>query len=404
MKKIVVKFGGTSVSTAEKIINAAKIVKAKHDEGNQVAVVVSAMGGATDQLVKKSKQISNEFDKSELDVLMSSGEQVSISLFAGALIKQGLKSRSWLGWQIPILTEGDHASSRILGMQINKIKFFLQEGGIPVIAGFQGISKENRITTIGRGGSDTSALMVAKFLNADSCEIYTDVEGVFTTDPFINSKAKKIDKISYEEMLELSSLGAEVMQPSAVQSAMANDIPVHVRSTFSNKTGTSIISEDKIENRNIVTGITYSKNDAKVTLLGVKDKPGVAANIFEPLGKNNINVDMVVQNISPDKKETDVTFTVKREDIKKTVELIKKDKEKINYKELLHDEKVSKVSIVGAGMIVHPGVTYKMFRSLAENKINILVISTSEIKISVLIHEDMTQKAIKALHKTFNLD
>ena len=404
MKKIVIKFGGTSVGSIEKIINAAKIVKIRHEEGCQVLVVVSAMGAVTNDLINKSNKISNNFNKPELDVLMSAGEQISSSLLAGALIDLGLKARSWLGWQIPILTEGDHSVSRIFKIQTKEVTSFLSAGGIPVIAGFQGISKNNRISTIGRGGSDTSALMIAKFFETDSCEIYTDVEGIFTTDPFINAKAKKIEKISYEEMLEMSSLGAKVMQPSAVQTAMANNILVHVRSTFSKKTGTQIVSEEEIEDKNVVTGVTYSKNDAKITLLSVKDRPGVAANIFEPLGRSNINVDMVVQNISSDKKETDVTFTIKREDLQKTLKIIEENKRSFDYKKLIHDDKVSKVSIIGGGMIVHPGVTYKMFRSLAEEKINILVISTSEIKISVLIDENMTQKAVKALHTTFNLD
>mgnify|MGYP006107211365 CR=1 FL=1 len=404
MKRIVLKFGGTSVGSIEKIINAAKIVKKRQEEGNEVIVVVSAMSGTTNDLIDRSKKISNNFNKTELDVLMSSGEQISSSLLAGAIIELGLEARSWMGWQIPILTEGDHTSSKIIKIKTEEILNFLSRGGIPVVAGFQGISKENRVSTIGRGGSDTSALMVAKFFKTDSCEIYTDVEGIFTTDPFINSKAKKIEKISYEEMLEMSSLGAKVMQPYAVQTAMTNNIPVHVRSTFLKGSGTYILPDDEIDNKKIVTGVTYSKNDAKVTLLNVKDKPGVAANIFEPLGKSNINVDMVVQNISSDHKETDVTFTIKREDLDKKIKIIEKNKENIDYKKLIHDDKVSKVSIIGAGMIVHPGVTYKMFRSLAEESINILVISTSEIKISVLIDENMTQRAIKALHKTFELD
>jgi len=404
MERIVIKFGGTSVGSIEKIVNAAKIIKQRREAGNEIIVIVSAMSGTTNDLANKAKEISGNFNKSELDVLLSSGEQVSSSLLAGALIELGIKSRSWMGWQLPIITEGDHSSSRIVQIQTKEVLKFLSEDGIPVIAGFQGLSADNRISTIGRGGSDTSALMIAKFFRTKFCEIYTDVEGVFTTDPFINSKAKKIEKISYEEMLEMSSLGAKVMQPAAVQTAMKNNIPVHVRSTFSKGIGTYILPEDEIDNKNIITGITYSKNDAKVTLLNVKDKPGVAANIFEPLGKSNINVDMVVQNISSFQKETDVTFTIKREDLQKTLNIIEKNKGNIDYKKLIHDDKVSKVSIIGAGMIVHPGVTYKMFRSLANEAINILVISTSEIKISVLIDENMTQKAVKALHKTFELD
>ena len=404
MKRIVIKFGGTSVGSIEKIINAAKIIKKRYKEGNDVIVVVSAMAGSTNDLINKSKKISKNFNEPELDALLSSGEQITSSLLAGALIEQGLKARSWLGWQIPILTEGEHASSRIFKIQTKNILSFMSKGGIPVVAGFQGISEKNRISTIGRGGSDNSALMIAKFFKTDSCEIYTDVEGVFTTDPSINSKAKKIEKISYEEMLEMSSLGAKVMQPSAVQTAMTNEIPVHVRSTFSKKTGTKIISEDEIDYKKIVTGVTYSKNDAKITLLNVKDKPGVAANIFEPLGKSNINVDMVVQNISTDQRETDITFTIKREELNKTLKIINKNKANFAYKKLIHDDKVSKVSIIGGGMLVQPGVTYKMFRTLADKKINILVISTSEIKISVLINENMTKRAVKALHSAFKLD
>jgi len=404
MTKLTVKFGGTSLGSIEKILNAAKIVKKRLEEGNQIIVVVSAMAGTTDDLLKKSKSISNNFDRGELDVLFASGEQVTSSLLSGALISLGINSRSWMGWQIPIVTEGEKGLAKIAYIKTDEISKFISEGGVAVVPGFQGISKDNKITTIGRGGSDLTAVAIAKFFETDSCEIYTDVEGVFTTDPLINSKAKKIEKISYEEMLEMSSLGAKVMQASAVQTAMMHDIAVNVRSTFSNKSGTQIISENKIDYTKIVTGVAYSKNDAKITLLGVVDKPGVAANIFEPLGKNNINVDMVVQNISHDGKETDITFTVKREDCHKALDLIKKNKETVNYKKIIHDDKVSKVSIIGAGMITNPGVTYKMFRCLADNMINIMVISTSEIKISVLIKETETQKAIKALHKIFNLD
>jgi aspartate kinase len=275
---------------------------------------------------------------------------------------------------------------------------------VAVIAGFQGISKEIRITTLGRGGSDLSAVAVAKFFQTDSCEIYTDVDGVLTTDPSINKKAKKIDKISYEEMLEMSSLGAKVMQPNAVQASMIDNIPIHVRSTFSEKTGTKIIPESEIDYKKVVTGIAYSKGNAKVSVVGVVDKPGVAADIFEPIGKNNINIDMVIQNTSLDGKKANITFTIKREDLKKTLSLIEKNKQKLNYNKIKHDDKLAKVSIIGAGMQANPGVTHKMFRSLANEKINILAISTSEIKISVLIQEDLTQKAVKILHTTFELN
>ena len=404
MKRIVIKFGGTSVGSMEKIINSAKIIKKRHEEGNEVIVVVSAMSGTTNDLINRSKQISDNFNKSELDVLMSSGEQISSSLLAGAVIELGMKARSWLGWQIPIVTNDNHVSSQIKQIKTDEILNFISQKGVAVIAGFQGISKKNRITTLGRGGSDLSAVAIAKFFKTDSCEIYTDVDGVLTTDPSINEKAKKIDKISYEEMLEMSSLGAKVMQPAAVQTAMTNNIPVHVRSAFSGKFGTKIISEGDIDNKKVVTGIAYSKKNAKVSIVGVVDKPGVAADVFEPIGKNNINIDMVIQNTSLDGKKANITFTIKQEDLKKTLSIIKKNKKKINYNKVTHDDKLAKVSIIGAGMIASPGVTHKMFRSLADKKINILAISTSEIKVSVLIREDLTQKAVKTLHTTFGLN
>jgi len=404
MKRIVVKFGGTSVGSIEKIINAAKIIKKRHEDGNEVIVVVSAMSGTTNDLIERSKQISNNFNKSELDVLMSSGEQISSSLLAGAIIELGIKARSWLGWQIPIVTNDNYTSSQIMQIKTDEVINFISQKGVAVIAGFQGISKKSRITTLGRGGSDLSAVAIAKFFQTDSCEIYTDVDGVLTTDPFINEKAKKIDKISYEEMLEMSSLGAKVMQPSAVQTAMTNNISVHVRSTFSEKLGTKIISENDIDHKNVVTGIAYSKKNAKISIVGVVDKPGVAADVFEPIGKNNINIDMVIQNTSLDGKKANITFTIKQEDLKKTLSIIEKNKKKINYKKVTHDDKLAKVSIIGAGMIASPGVTHKMFRCLADEKINILAISTSEIKISVLIREEFTQKAVKKLHSTFGLN
>ena len=404
MKKLAIKFGGTSVGTIEKIKKVANIIKKRKDEGNEIIVIVSAMSGTTNDLKKKSNLISNNFDKNELDVLLSSGEQVSSSLLSGAIIDLGLEARSWLGWQVPIITDNNYNSSDIIEIKTEEILQFISSGGIAVIAGFQGITKDKRITTLGRGGSDLSAVAIAKFFKTDSCEIYTDVEGVLTTDPDIHEKAKKIDKISYEEMLEMASLGAKVMQPSAVQSSMIDDIEIHVRSSFSEKPGTKIISEDKIDYKKSVTGIAYSKNNAKVSLVGVVDKPGVAADIFEPIGKNNINVDMVIQNTSLDGKTANITFTIKQEDLKKTLNIIEKNKEKINFKKITHDEKLAKISIVGAGMITSPGVTYKMFRSLANEKINILAISTSEIKISVLVQENFTQKAVKVLHSTFELN
>ena len=404
MKRLVLKFGGTSIGTIEKIKKVANIIKKKFSEGNEIIVVVSAMSGATDELKAKSVSISDNFDNKELDVLFSSGEQVSCSLLAGALIDLGVKARSWLGWQIPIVTNDNYTSSQIIKIETDEILNFISKKGVAVIAGFQGISKEIRITTLGRGGSDLSAVTVAKFFKTDSCEIYTDVEGVLTTDPSVNEKAKKIDKISYEEMLEMSSLGAKVMQPNAVQTSMIENIPIHVRSTFSENLGTKIVSENEIDNKNVVTGIAYSKGNAKVSIVGVVDKPGVAAEVFEPIGKNNINIDMVIQNTSLDGKNANITFTIKQEDLKKTVNLIEENKQKLNYNKITHDDKLAKVSIIGAGMISESGVTHKMFRSLANEKINILAISTSEIKISVLIREELTQKAVQALHKTFGLE
>ena len=404
MAKIVVKFGGTSVGSVEKIISVAKILKKKFLKGDKIIAVVSAMAGKTNELIKHSEQISKNFNKRELDVLLASGEQVTSALLAGALNNLGIKSKSFMGWQIPILTSGEHNNSRIINMNIEKVNHFLSNKGIAIIPGFQGISEQGDITTIGRGGSDATAVAIAKIFKTDFCEIYTDVEGVYSTDPRYFPKAKKINKISYEEMLEMSSLGAKVMQSSAVQTAMIYDLPLHVRSTFSNKEGTKIFGSESIDYNKVITGVTYSKDDAKVTLLDVQDKPGVAADIFEPLGKNSINVDMVIQNISPDGKKTDLTFTLKRNDLNKALKLIKSNKKKVKYKSISSDKKVSKVSIVGAGMITTPGVTYKMFRSLAQEKINILAISTSEIKISVIINEKQTNKAVKKLHSVFNLD
>ena len=403
MAKKVLKFGGTSVGTTERIQHVAKIVKKEHAEGNQIIVVVSAMSGKTNELINLSKDISKKFNKRELDVLLSSGEQVACALLAGALIELKIKSQSFLNWQIPILTEGEHANARIINMNTKKINDYLKEKGVVVIPGFQGISKIGDITTIGRGGSDATAVAVAKIFEADLCEIYTDVDGVYSTDPNKIPVAKKIDKISYDEMLELSSLGAKVMQPSAVQTAMMYNTPLEVRSTFTNRQGTKIFDQDNIDYSKSVTGVAYSKDDAKITLLGVEDQPGVAANIFEPLSKSQINVDMVIQNISSDQKTTDITFTIKRDDVLKTIDILKNNRH-IKYKNIIHNDKVAKVSIVGAGMVSTPGITYRMFRGLSEEKINILAISTSEIKLSVIIDEDNTLNAIKKLHTIFDLD
>jgi aspartate kinase len=404
MVKKVLKFGGTSVGTIERIQHVANIVQKEHLAGNQVIVVVSAMSGKTNELISLSKKISEDFVKREFDVLLSSGEQVTSALLAGALVKLRINAKSWLNWQIPILTEGEHANARIINMSIKKINDFLNnQKGVAIIPGFQGISKNGDITTIGRGGSDATAVAVAKLFNAESCEIYTDVDGVFSTDPNKIPVAKKIDKISYDEMLELSSLGAKVMQSSAVQTAMIYDIPLEVRSTFTDRQGTKIFDQENIDYTKSVTGVAYSKDDAKITVIGVKDKPGVAADIFEPLSKAQINVDMVIQNISLDQKTTDITFTIKRDDVSKTLNILKNNKE-IDYKNITHNDKVAKVSIVGAGMVSTPGITYRMFRALSNEKINILAISTSEIKLSVIIDENNTLNAIKKLHTIFDLD
>ena len=403
MVKKVLKFGGTSVGTIERIQHVANIIKKEKSLGNKVIAIVSAMAGKTNELIKLSKEISNEFNKRELDVLLSSGEQVTCALLSGALIEQNIKAKSWLNWQIPILTEGEHANARIINMSVLKINEFLDNDGVVIIPGFQGISKNGDITTIGRGGSDATAVEVAKIFHADACEIYTDVDGVFSTDPNKIPVAKKIDKISFDEMLELSSLGAKVMQSSAVQTAMMYDIPLEVRSTFTERKGTKIFSQENIDYTKSVTGVAYSKDDAKITVIGVEDKPGVAANIFEPLSKAQINVDMVIQNISSDLKTTDITFTVKRDDVSRTKQILK-DNKNIKYKEIIQNDKVAKVSIVGAGMVSTPGVTYKMFRALSDEDVNILAISTSEIKLSVIIEEDNILKAIKKLHTTFDLD
>ena len=402
MIKKVLKFGGTSVGTIERIQHVANIIKGEVEAGNQIIAVVSAMAGKTNELVNFSKNIDNNFDKRELDVLLSSGEQVTCALLAGALLKLKIRAKSWLNWQIPILTEGEHSNARIINMDVEKINKFLNNG-VAIIPGFQGISSEGDITTIGRGGSDATAVAFAKLFDAKTCEIYTDVDGVYSSDPNKIPVAKKIKNISYDEMLELSSLGAKVMQPSAIQTAMMYNVPIEVKSTFTNRKGTKIFDQQNIDYSKSVTGVAYSKDDAKITLMGVEDKPGVAANIFEPLNKAQINVDMVIQNISSNQKTTDITFTIKRDDLEKTQDILKKNKN-IEYREITYNDKVAKVSIVGAGMVSTPGVTYKMFRGLADDKINILAISTSEIKLSVIINEENTLKAVKKLHTIFELD
>ena len=403
MKTVVLKFGGTSVGSIDRIKNVAKIISSYKKKKMGVIVVSSAMSGTTNELIKKTKELSNSFDAAEYDVLLATGEQATCALIAGRLKHLGFKARSWMSWQLPIITEGPYSTSRISKINKGKILSFMKSGGIPIITGFQGINFENRITTLGRGGTDASAIMLAKFFNTDACDIFTDVDGVYTTDPRNHSKAKKIYKISYDEMLEMASLGAKVMQPTSVQDAKLNNINFSVKSSFQKKKGTLITGAKKTFSNQIITGITSTKNDSKVTIVGVKDRPGVAAAVFKPLSLNQINVDMVVQNISLNGKETDLTFTIKSEDVKKTEKIIKQNK-KISFRKFAHDSKVSKVSIIGVGMITTPGITYRMFQALASKKINIMVISTSEIKISVLISNKQIKKAVAVLHKEFKLD
>jgi len=405
MTTIVMKFGGTSVANIDRIKNVADIIVNKKKEGFKIAVIVSAMAGVTNDLVEKSKAISSNFSNEEYDVLLSSGEQVTSALLSACLIEKGIKARSMLGWQIPIVTEGQHKNSRIVSVNSKPILENLNNDHVVVVPGFQGVSEKLRISTIGRGGSDASAVALAKALDAARCEIYTDVEGIFTTNPDICDQAKKIEKISYDEMLEMATLGAKVMQSSSVQKAMMNDVEIYVKSTFApEKDGTQILAEDKISYDKVITGVAYTRDDAKVTLVGVKDKPGVASAIFKPLNDQNIVVDMIVQNISAETQKTDVTFTIKRDDLKKTETILGGLKSDIGYDKLSTDNKVSKISIVGAGMITYPGVAFKMFNALASKNINILVISTSEIKISVLIDDKNTELAVKTLHSAFELD
>ena len=403
MKTVVLKFGGTSVGSIDRIKRVCKIIASYKKKNVKVLAISSAMSGVTNDLVNKSKLISNNFDKAEYDTLVSTGEQASCALIAGRLKHMGFRSRSWMSWQLPILTEGPYSGARISKIVVKELSEYLKSGGIPIITGFQGVNSELRLTTIGRSGSDASAIMLAKFIKAEECIIYTDVDGVYTTDPRQYKNAKKIKKIFYDEMLEMASLGSKVMQPTSVQDAKLNKIDIQVKSSFVKKSGTLITGSSKAFSNQIITGISSTKNDAKITIVGVKDRPGIAASIFKPLSQNLINVDMVVQNISLNGKETDLTFTIKSDDLKKTEKLIKQNK-KISYKKLSFDKDVSKVSIIGVGMITTPGITYRMFQALALKKINILVISTSEIKISVLVSTKNVKKAIAVLHKEFKLD
>jgi len=404
MARLVLKFGGTSVGGVERIRNVAAKVKREVEAGNQVAVVVSAMSGETNRLVEYCRQTAVLHDAREYDTVVASGEQVTIGLLAMALQEIGVSARSWLGWQIPIHTNGVHGSARIERIETAELERRLADGQVPVIAGFQGLGPDNRITTLGRGGSDTSAVAIAAALQADRCDIYTDVDGVYTADPRIVTTARKLDKITYEEMLELASLGAKVLQTRSVELAMNHRVRLQVLSSFADKPGTLVVDEDEIVEKQVVSGVTYAPDEAKITLMRVADRPGVAAAIFGSLAEANINVDMIVQNISYDGKATDLTFTVGRADLERAIAVLQERQEQIGYKKLAPDRNVVKVSVVGIGMRSHAGVARAMFQALADKNINIQVISTSEIKVSVLIAAEYTELAVRTLHATFDLD
>lgn len=401
MALIVQKFGGTSVGDIERIKNVANIVKKTVDAGNKVVLVVSAMAGETNRLVALTNQVQEIPDDREYDVVVASGEQVAIGLVAMALKEKGLKARSYLGFQVPIITDNMHSRAKIKEIKVKKLKEDIKNGIIPVIAGFQGVTENGDITTLGRGGSDTSAVAVAAALKADVCEIYTDVDGVYTTDPRICEDASLIRKISYEEMLEMANLGAKVMHLRSVEIGMIYRVPIHVRSSFTGNEGTWIIKEEKME-RAEVTAVTYDKNQAKVTVLKVKDRPGIAARLFKPVASAGINVDMIVQNVSMG-GYTDVTFTVARTDLKKVVKILEPVVKEIGAEGMTTDDKIAKISIVGVGMASSPGIAAKMFETLAQNNINIQMISTSEIKISCVIEEKFTELAVRVLHEAFEL-
>jgi aspartate kinase len=404
MSRIVQKFGGTSVADLERIRNAARRVKREADAGNEVAVVVSAMAGTTNQLIGWTRQMSRVHDAREYDVVVSSGEQVTAGLMALALQELGLNARSWLGWQIPIRTDGVHGKARIESIKTADIERRFGEGQISVVAGFQGIEPRGRVTTLGRGGSDTSAVALAAALKADRCDIFTDVDGVYTTDPRIVAKAQKLSRITYEEMLEMASQGARVLQTRSVELAMNHRVRLQVLSSFTDTPGTLVVDEDEIVEKRVVSGIAYSRDEAKITVQRVADRPGVAAAIFGPLADNAINVDMIVQNISADGKTTDLTFTVSRADLDRAVEVLQGCRDALGFDGLKPDPNVVKVSVIGVGMRSHAGVAKQMFQTLADKGINIQVISTSEIKVSVLIAAEYTELALRALHTAYGLD
>jgi aspartate kinase len=404
MARIVQKFGGTSVGDIDRIRNAALKVKREVDAGHEVAVVVSAMAGQTNQLAAWSRQISPLVDAREYDVVVASGEQVTAGLMAMALQDLGVNARSWLAWQMPFKTDDMHSKARIDDINTEAIVGRFAEGQVAVVPGFQGLGPDNRLTTLGRGGSDTSAVALAAALNADRCDIYTDVDGVYTTDPRIVPKARKLEQVSFEEMLEMASQGAKVLQTRSVALAMRYGVRLQVLSTFADTPGTLVVDEEEIVEQQLVSGIAYSPDEAKITLVKVPDQPGVAALIFGSLADAAVNVDMIVQNVSKDGAATDMTFTVSRSEFDRSVDVLTGLKAQLGYTELRSDAKVAKVSVVGLGMRSQPGVAKTMFKTLAERGINIEVISTSEIKVSVLIDAEYTELAVRALHAAFGLD
>jgi aspartate kinase len=409
MARIVLKFGGTSVGDIDRIKNVARKVEQEVKAGHQVAVVVSAMSGVTNQLVQYCNDIDKLHDAREYDSIVASGEQVTSGLLAVALQSIGIPARSWLGWQIPIHTDDTHGKARIVSIDTADIGARMETGEVAVVAGFQGVTPNGRITTLGRGGSDTSAVALAAALKADRCDIYTDVDGVYTTDPRIVTKAKKLSRITYEEMLEMASQGAKVLQTRSVEMAMNHRVRVQVLSSFAEAAGsalpgTLVVDEEEIVEKEVVSGIAYSRDEAKVTLIGVADRPGVAAAIFGPLTDAAVNVDMIVQNVSEDGKSTDLTFTVGKADLARAIKVLEEARNGLNYQRLASDANVVKVSVIGVGMRSHTGVAQRMFKALADKGINIQVISTSEIKISVLIAEEYAELALRALHTAYGLD
>ena len=408
MARIVMKFGGTSMAGIERIRNVADRVKREVDAGNEVAVVVSAMAGETDRLVQFCREASSLYDPREYDVVVASGEQVTSGLLAIVLQSMGVNARSWLGWQLPIRTSDAHASARIAEIDAKTLDAAMATGQVAVIPGFQGVANGDRVTTLGRGGSDTSAVAVAAAMKADRCDIYTDVDGVYTTDPRIVPRARKLAQVTYEEMLELASVGAKVLQTRSVGLAMKEKVRIQVLSSFEDKPGTMIVDEDEIEGtdmeRQLITGIAHDKNETKVTLVAVPDRPGAVATIFGPLADANINVDMIVQNVAHDTGSTDVTFTVPAAELARSLDVLEKNQKTIGYDRIIHDSNVAKISVVGVGMRSHAGVAAQMFKALADRKINILAITTSEIKVSVLIDQDYTELAVRVLHTAYGLD